>query len=118
MMSYPVDRSTIVLPMLAGVSIPVACSLTAKAARSQLAEWHDLLAAAAAVDRVAPTEMSVRLHADLAELSAMVRLAQREKACCPFFGFTIRIEAETVALHICVPQDAVWLLDDLAPVRP
>jgi hypothetical protein len=41
---------------------------------------------------------------------ALIRLAQREKACCPFFDFAIRIEAETIALRISVPEDGAALL--------
>ena len=89
------------------MDIPVACSLTDAAARAQLEEWHRLLGAAvASADQVSPAELSLRLRDDLDQLRALITLAQREKACCPFFDFTIRIEAEAVRLHVCVPEDA------------
>lgn len=66
---------------------------------------------AAPADRVSPTEISLRLRDDLDQIEAIIRLAQREKACCPFFDFAIRIEAETVTLRISVPQDNAALLD-------
>ena len=41
-------------------------------------------------------------------------LAQREKACCPFFTFTIEISADHLALVVEVPDDAIDVLDELA----
>jgi hypothetical protein len=93
----------------------IACSLTPSAARGQLDEWRDLLAASVtAVERVSPTELALRLDDRLGQLVAVTRLAQREKACCPFFDFTIGIGAEAVTLHVTAPQEAAALLDALA----
>jgi hypothetical protein len=47
-------------------------------------------------------------------LEAPIRLAQREKACCPFFGFTILIGPDDLALHVSVPEEASWLLSEFA----
>ena len=58
--------------------------------------------------------MSLRLRNDLALLEALIQLAQREKACCPFFGFTILIGADSLSLHVSVPEDASWLLGEFA----
>jgi hypothetical protein len=94
------------------MDIPIACSLTDSAARSQLGEWRAIIAAAVdAVDRGSPTELSLRLRADLAGLSDLVRLAQREQACCPFFDFTLRISAVSNTLVISAPPDAAPVLD-------
>lgn len=71
------------------MDISVACSRTPAGAQSQLGEWRDPLA-------------------------AVVALAQREKACCPFFGFAIEIAADSLALQVTVPPDAVALLDSFA----
>jgi hypothetical protein len=100
---------------LATMEIPIACSLSAVAARSQLDEWRDLLEASVArTDRLSPTELSFRLNDDLTQLAALVQLAQREKACCPFFRFVIRIDADAIVLHVSVPEDAVSVLDGFA----
>ncbi|WP_375492772.1 hypothetical protein [uncultured Jatrophihabitans sp.] len=94
------------------MEIPVACSLDGAAARTQLDEWQRLLVAAAeGVERVDETELSIRLADDPALLARTVRLAQREKACCPFFNFALTIEPDAVALRIRVPDDAAQLLD-------
>jgi hypothetical protein len=97
---------------LVGVDVPIACRLPVSSARAQLGEWRQLLGTqAVAADRVSPTEISLRLRDDLDQIEAIIRLAQREKACCPFFDFAIRIEAETITLRISVPQDGAALLD-------
>jgi hypothetical protein len=94
------------------VDVPIACSLTAPAARSQLDEWRTLLATASvAAERVSPTRLSLRLRDDPGQVPPVVSLAQREKACCPFFDFTLEIEADRVTLHISVPADATEILD-------
>lgn len=97
------------------VTVPIACSLTAGAARSQMGEWRELLTASVvAAERISPTTVSFQLGEDLDQLSAIVRLAQREKACCPFFDFAILIDTDRVALRISVPADAIDILDSFA----
>jgi len=56
--------------------------------------------------------LSLLLGNDLDHLEAFARLAQREKACCPFLGLTIQNEADSLALRITVPEDAAWLLGE------
>lgn len=98
-----------------GVDVPIACSLAAPAARSQLDEWRALLATASvAAERVSPARLSLRLRDDLDQVGTVISLAQREKACCPFFDFTIEIEADRVTLHISVPADAAGILDSFS----
>ncbi len=96
------------------MKVPIACSLADDAARDQLGEWHDLLATSVAVDRASPTEVSIRLCDDPSLLVVAIQLAQREKSCCPFFDFMLRIEAEAFILQINVPEDAAPLLDGFA----
>ncbi len=42
----------------------------------------------------------------------MVRLAQREAACCPFFSFAIAIRADGPVLVVEVPERAIEILDE------
>ena len=98
------------------MQIPIACRLTETAAEVQLGEWRDVLAASVvATERISPTALSLRLADDLTQLDTLVRLAQREKACCPFFEFTLRIDADAVTLGVSVPAGAESILDDFAP---
>jgi heme-degrading monooxygenase HmoA len=95
--------------------IPIACSLSAADAHDQLDEWRALLGSEAVeTRRVSPTELLFRLRADLARLEEIVRLAQREKACCPFFDFALRIEPDGVRLVVSVPEDGAPVLDAFA----
>ena len=91
---------------------PVACTLSDGEARSQLAEWRDLLAAEAlGVHRASTTELVFQLHDDLGRLPTIVDLVRREKLCCQFFDFAIGIEAEFVTLRITGPPEAGPILD-------
>ena len=97
---------------LASMGIPIACRLDGAAARSQLDEWRDLLSALVeSAERIAPGELALRLGPDPARLAALIDLARREKACCPFFGFTFTVEADAVTLHVLVPDEAASVLE-------
>ena len=41
----------------------------------------------------------------------------REKACCPFFGFTFEVGVDGITMRIEVADDAVPALDTLAGPR-
>jgi hypothetical protein len=64
------------------------------------------------VSRHIDSSSTLRPEADIASIAA---LAQREKACCPFFSFTIEISAERLSLVVEVPDDAIEVLDELDP---
>jgi hypothetical protein len=98
--------------------VPIACSLPGAEARAQLGEWTELLGrSAVSAERESDTILTFRLRSDLRGLEDLVRLARREKACCPFFDFDLAIGAEDVTLRISVPRDATEVLDGFHP-RP
>ncbi len=108
-------RAALVAVYAAGVDIPIACSLNETDAQAQLGEWRYLLATSVdGVDQISRTELLLRLRNDVAPLEALIRLAQREKACYPFIGFTIAIGADSLTLHVSVPEEASWLLGEFA----
>lgn len=89
---------------------PLACRLDAASTRAQLDEWRRLLAGAGVThERVTPSELLVRL--DRSALIDVVDLAQREKACCPFFDFSLRIDADALVLRVAVSPEASVVLD-------
>ena len=95
--------------------IPIACSLDDSSARAQVDEWRDVLAAGVArVERSDPETVTMVLRPDLAGLRELAALAQREKACCPFFEFTFAIDADRVRFVVSVPADATAILDQFA----
>ncbi len=94
------------------MQIPIACTLTETDAQDQVGKWRDALATSiVAAERVSATRLDLRLNEDLVQLPALVRLAQSEKACCPFFDFSVGIEADAVSLRISVPAEAAPILD-------
>lgn len=94
---------------------PLACSLGPSGARDQAALWQELLKrAAVAVDRPALATVDWTLTDDADDLVEVVRLAQAEKACCPFLDLRFVIEADAVHLLITAPPEAASLLDHLA----
>ena len=99
-------------PRVTSMEIPIACSLDASDARAQLDEWQELFARVMThVDRVSINRFEVSFRPDLAELSELVQLAQREKACCPFFDFSLIINSTTTTFVVEVPDDASPVLD-------
>ena len=63
-------------------------------------------------EHVSPTRLELHLEPNC-ELTAVVDLAQREVACCPFFTFAIAVKADGLVLVVEVPDDASELLDKL-----
>jgi hypothetical protein len=95
--------------------IPIACSLDAASARSQVDEWRTLLGAlVASVEWIAPTSLRLGLRLEGDSLTDLLSLAQREVSCCPFFRFAVEVDARGVALVVAVPEDAVSILQDFA----
>ncbi len=95
--------------------VPVACSLAGAEARAQVGEWHRLLAAPdVTVERLSPTALQLRWSDGVGPGHDVLRLARREKACCPFFTFTIEVGLSDMTLHIAVPEGAETALDALA----
>jgi MerR family transcriptional regulator, copper efflux regulator len=92
------------------VDQPLACRLDAASARDQLREWRKLLGGGGTTnERLTPHELFVYL--DPSVLADVVDLAQREKACCPFFDFSLRIDADALVLRIAVPPESSVVLD-------
>jgi len=91
---------------------PIACKLEATDARSQIEEWREFLSRMVGrTERSAPDTCRFWLTANLDELPALASLAQREKACCGFFTFTVEPEANAIAFVVQVPEDASMTLD-------
>jgi hypothetical protein len=96
------------------VRIPISCSLEQSDAQSQLAEWQGVLRQVVyRSERVSPNRLELKLIPD-SEIAPVIRLAQREVACCPFFTFTFEIGADGSVLAVDVPDDAIEILDHLA----
>lgn len=76
-------------------------------------EWHAVLEACVArAERTSPTRLELTL-APTCDLTAVVDLAQREVACCPFFTFVVQVRADGLVLVAEVPDGASATLDAL-----
>ncbi len=63
-------------------------------------------------ERASPDRLELCLLPD-ADIGAVIGLAQREAACCPFFSFTIEIGSDRLVLTVEVPTGAPEVLDQL-----
>ena len=94
------------------MTIPIACSLTPSAARSQLDEWRELLdAAVVRRRRISAGRLELDIDPAFRPLDDLVGLARREAACCGFFAFSLAIDAELLTFVIEVPPGAEAVLD-------
>ncbi len=100
-------------PTIACVETPIACSLDAASARSQLGEWRVLVERdVVRTERADEGRVVLVLRPGL-DVGKVVDLAQREVACCPFFSFTLEIRDSCLALVVGAPAEASVLLDTL-----
>jgi hypothetical protein len=101
------------------VQIPIACTLTSEAALDRVDVWRQFFArSVTALERTSAQEFRFRLGASTQAVSDAVDLAQREKACCPFFEFSIQVEATSCWLVVRVPPEASVVLADFAGLAP
>ncbi len=95
--------------------IPIACSLTPDAVVDRMEEWRFLLSTMVIRVERAPNQATLTLGDGDALLMA-TDLAEREKACCPFFEFSIELEGLERRLLIGVPTEAEEILTELLAV--
>jgi hypothetical protein len=101
------------------VRIPLACTLSADAATGRVEEWRRFLAGPILeVERTSDRQLRLRLDGSLTALTTAVDLAQREKACCAFFEFSLELEATSRWLVVRVPSGASDLLAQFATLIP
>lgn len=77
----------------------------------RLQAWRGVVAAAKAVQREAPERLRLALPSDSA--AEVAALCAAELLCCPFFRFTLELQAGGVGLIIVVPVEGAALLDEL-----
>jgi hypothetical protein len=101
------------------VRIPLACTLGADAATGRVEEWRGFLARSiVGVERAGDRQLRLRLDDSTIALTAAVDLAQREKACCAFFEFSLELEATSRWLVVRVPSEATAMLAEFATLLP
>lgn len=93
--------------------VPIACTLTAAQADDRVGEWREFLARGTDERRLEGTVARFRLGPGDDVLVTAVDLAQREKACCGFFSFSVELDSDARWLRVEVPGDAAPILADL-----
>jgi hypothetical protein len=97
------------------VGQPIACSLSVDGARERVEEWRGFFARSVdSVERLADERFRFRLVPEPGALTDAVDLAQREKACCPFFDFSIEVGPDRCWLAVGVPTEATAVLAGFA----
>lgn len=66
-----------------------------------------------AADRTSGDHLRIRLGPSTEDLLVAVDLAEREKACCEFFQFSIELGPDVRWLVMGVPPEAIGVLDDI-----
>ena len=93
--------------------VPIACTLTSDDASVRIEEWRCFLSGPDVVaDRTSGEQLRIRLGPSTEDLLAAVDLAEREKACCEFFQFSIELGPDAHGVVIGVPPEAIGVLDD------
>jgi hypothetical protein len=98
--------------------VPIACTLTAVAAVDRLAEWQTFLSSMVVHIDHHRTTATLTLRDGNEAIVTAVDLAEREKACCAFFEFSLELVGSAAHLLVDVPDDAAPVLSDLLSLVP
>ena len=98
--------------------VPIACSLTVEQQPDRLEEWRAFLGTHVEAAELGPTEARLKLRSGDEAFTTAADLALREKQCCAFFEFTLRLDTEGRWMTIGVPDDAGPILADLLSMLP
>jgi hypothetical protein len=94
-------------------SMPVACSLTAGAARDREREWDDLLSRALICRIPVLGGVRVELQALPVVPAQLDRLIAAETGCCPFLTMSVETTATSLALTVTAPPLATPIVEQL-----
>ena len=98
--------------------VPIACTLTAEEQPDRVDEWRAFLGTHVEAAELGPTEARLKLRAGDEAFITAADLALREKQCCAFFEFNLRLDTEGRWMTIGVPDDAAPVLADLVRFLP
>jgi DNA-binding transcriptional MerR regulator len=92
--------------------VPVACTLDSADQLGRLDAWSELLAKVTGRERL---DGGVRLTFPPSPVLAgrLGELAAREQACCAFFTFALRLDADGLRFDVTAPEDAAGVVADL-----
>jgi hypothetical protein len=96
--------------------LPIACTLTADALLDRKSEWNAFLATMVKNIDIASSHATLTLVGGADVLVGATDLAERERACCPFFRFSLELDGDGTRLHIQVPAEAHEILIGLLTI--
>jgi hypothetical protein len=94
------------------VGPPIACALTGAQQQARVGEWAAVLTRALG-RRPVPGGLRLTFPTDPALAGQLAGLAAAERACCPFFEFTLELTAAATVLHVHAPAGAATLVQDV-----
>ena len=98
--------------------VPIACTLTAEDQPDRLDEWRAFLTTHVEAAELLPTLARLKLRVGDEAVLVAADLSLREKQCCAFFEFNIRLDGAGRWLTIGVPDDAAPVLAGLVGLLP
>jgi hypothetical protein len=99
------------------VRVPIACTLTAEQP-DRIEEWRTFLGTQVESAQLAPTQARLKLRGGDDAFTTAADLALREKQCCAFFKFNLRLDTDGRWMTIGVPDDAAPVLAGLVSLLP
>ena len=94
-------------------ALPIACSLEPGELTGRRAQMAQLGADALVGLTIAGARATLRFRSGEGIESAVDEFVAAESACCPFFDFATRREADETVLSVTVPADGEWGLRGL-----
>ena len=98
--------------------VPIACTLNADEVALRLAEWEAVLSTVVESIDYQESGATLTLLRGSEPLLTITDLAEREKACCPFFLFSIELDGVEARLQIDIPAGAEAILTGLLALLP
>ena len=97
---------------------PIACTLSGNKVLHRLAEWKVVLSRVVGSVDYHENGVILTLLGGSEPLLSITDLAEREKACCSFFLFSIELDGVETRLHFDVPPEAELALTELLRLLP
>jgi hypothetical protein len=98
--------------------VPIACTLKADEVVHRLAEWKAVFSRVIGSVDYHESGATLTLLGGSESLLTITELAEREKACCSFFFFSIELDGVETRLVIDVPTEAEPVLTELLTLLP
>jgi MerR family transcriptional regulator, copper efflux regulator len=93
--------------------IPIACSLTASEQADRGNEFAEVLGRGLLRREETARGVRLRFHRSPGLQEDLAELIGREKECCPYFDFQIRVAGEEVVLEVGAPPEARPIVERL-----